>query len=177
MGLTQRSISEVKLNDNAYRFIIVSDTHSTLHVKISNLINENTYVIHSGDIGNIDILNNLKSIAKGVFAVNGNNDIHANLPKIYSIATKFGKIIVEHGDVHSSLDYHGSLRASYPGANFIIYGHTHKHVSDMTTIPYIINPGSSASGDTWTNGGSSCAILELSEANGISVEIKKFSAK
>ena len=175
MDLTKRSISEIKLNDDTYRFIILSDTHSTLHAKISNLININTYVIHSGDIGSIDILNNLQSLARGVFAVNGNNDTHANLPKIYSIITQFGNIVVEHGDVYNSSDYHGSLRSSYPSANFIIYGHTHKHISDMTTTPYIINPGSSSSGDTWTNGGSSCAILELSEANGISVEIKKFS--
>ena len=41
---------------------------------VINLIDKNSYVIHAGDVGNIDIINNLKDSCMGVFAVNGNND-------------------------------------------------------------------------------------------------------
>jgi predicted phosphodiesterase len=42
----------------------------------------------------------------------------------------------------------------------IIYGHTHKQIIDKSSMPWVINPG--AAGQTRTNGGPSCLILEVS---------------
>ena len=161
-----------KINDDSISFVIISDTHSNLHPEINNLIKKDFYVIHAGDIGDINIINNLKNSCKDVFAVNGNNDDFPDLLKVEIIQTQHGDIVVEHGDKHS-VDYHGSLRESHPDALFIIYGHTHKHICDMRLKPYVINPG--ASGNTRTRGGASCALLSLESSGDISVEIKKFN--
>tara|TARA_Y100000590_G_scaffold286981_1_gene323006 strand:- start:125075 stop:125587 length:513 start_codon:yes stop_codon:yes gene_type:complete len=162
-----------KINDNKLSFVIITDTHSHLDEQIRNLINKKSYVIHAGDIGDINIISDLKSQCKNIFAVNGNNDNYSELLDIEKIETQYGMIVVEHGDKHG-MDYHESLRKSYPDAFCIIYGHTHKHIFDMREKPYVINPG--ASGSTRTNGGASCVLLEIDESGSMSFELKKFDA-
>ncbi len=163
----QRTISDKEIS-----FIVISDTHSDLHPEISNLINKNSYVIHAGDVGDINIINNLKKSCRDIIAVNGNNDDYQDLSKIETIHTQFGDIVVEHGDKHA-IDYHNSLRESHPDALFIIYGHTHKHICDMSTKPYVLNPG--AAGKTRTQGGASCGLITMEASGKISVEIKKYT--
>ena len=160
------------INDNCLSFIVISDTHSDLHPEINNLVKKDSYVIHAGDVGDINIINSLKNACKDVFAVNGNNDDYPELSKMETIQTQYGDIIVEHGDKHT-IDYHGSLRESHPDALFIIYGHTHKHICDMRTKPYVLNPG--ASGNTRTQGGASCGLINIDVSGNISVEIKKYT--
>tara|TARA_B100000686_G_scaffold46812_1_gene49891 strand:- start:1224 stop:1730 length:507 start_codon:yes stop_codon:yes gene_type:complete len=160
------------ISDNQISFVVISDTHSDLHPEIINLIDKNSYVIHAGDVGNIDIINNLKDSCMDVFAVNGNNDDYPDLSKIETIHTQFGDIVIEHGDKHA-VDYHNSLRASHPDALFIIYGHTHKHICDMKNKPYVLNPG--AAGKTRTQGGASCGLINIDTSGNISVEIKKYT--
>ncbi len=153
-------------------FIIISDTHANLHPEIHNLIKKDSYVIHAGDVGDINIINNLRNSCIDIFAVNGNNDDYSDLSKIEIIQTQFGDIVVEHGDKHTT-DYHNSLRESHPNALFIIYGHTHKHICDMKIKPYVMNPG--AAGKTRTQGGASCGLINIDISGNISVEIKKFT--
>ena len=61
------------INDNCLSFIVISDTHSDLHPEINNLVKKDSYVIHAGDVGDINIINSLKNDCKDVFAENGNN--------------------------------------------------------------------------------------------------------
>tara|TARA_B100001750_G_C15517396_1_gene608421 strand:- start:2836 stop:3342 length:507 start_codon:yes stop_codon:yes gene_type:complete len=161
-----------KIDDDDISFVVISDTHSDLYPEISSLIKKDSYVIHAGDVGDINIINNLKNSCKDIFAVNGNNDNFPDLSKIEIIQTQYGDIVVEHGDKHS-IDYHGSLRESHPNALFIVYGHTHKHICDMKTKPYVLNPG--ASGNTRTQGGASCGLININASGNISVEIKKYT--
>ncbi len=160
------------INDDHISFVVISDTHADLDPKICDLIKKNSYVLHAGDIGDISIINRLKDTCIDIFAVNGNNDNYPDLPKIETIQTQFGDIIIEHGD-HHAVDYHNSLRESHPNALFIIYGHTHKHICDMKVKPYVLNPG--AAGKTRTQGGASCGLINMDISGNISVEIKKFT--
>ena len=161
-----------KINDENLSFVIITDTHSFLDDQIKNLINEESYVIHAGDIGDINIINNLKMNCKIIFAVNGNNDYYSEFQDTEKIETKYGTIVIEHGDKHG-MNYHDSLRKTYPDAFCIIYGHTHKHIFDMREKPYVINPG--ASGNTRTNGGPSCVLMKIDRSGSISLELKKFT--
>jgi len=163
------SKKDIKINNN-FRFILLSDTHGYLNPNIFNLVQESDYVFHAGDIMDINIINNLQSACKNVFAVNGNNDSYNKLVDVVAVNTPVGKVMLTHGDKHYP-DFHESLRDTFPDAFLIIYGHTHHHVIDMAKKPYIINPG--AAGQTRTQGGASCVIITNSD-NGLSIELKKF---
>jgi hypothetical protein len=43
----------------------------------------------------------------------------------------------------------------------IVYGHTHKRITDQSAEPWVVNPG--AAGNVRTKGGPSCLILHASE--------------
>ena len=153
-----------------FRIIIISDTHGYLNTKILNLINENDYVIHAGDIMDKNIINSLEIVSKKTFAVNGNNDNFDFINDIEVIETNLGKIVVTHGHKHTPR-YHESLRAEFSDAFLVVYGHTHKHIIDTTIKPYVVNPG--ASGKVRTQGGASCLLLESNNQN-FSIQLKKF---
>ena len=153
-----------------FRIIIISDTHGYLDSKILNLISENDYMIHAGDIMDSNIIDSLKVISKHTFAVNGNNDNFDFINDVEIIESSLGKIVVTHGHKHTPR-YHESLRAEFPDAFLVVYGHTHKHIIDTTIKPYIVNPG--ASGKVRTQGGASCLLLESNNQN-FSIQLKKF---
>lgn len=159
------------ITSNSFRIIIISDTHGVMHEKIYNLIEASDYVIHAGDILDESILLNIEKMCSKLFAVNGNNDFYPTLNDTEQINTPLGEIVVTHGHKHYP-DYHDSLRKTFPDALAIIYGHTHHHIIDTARRPYIINPG--AAGNTRTQGGSSCAILNVNN-NNLSIQLSKFN--
>ena len=63
-------VQNVHVTSNPADFVIITDTHSRLDEQIRNLINKKSYVIHAGDIGDINIISDLKSQCKNIFAVN-----------------------------------------------------------------------------------------------------------
>ena len=158
------------IRENNFRIIIISDTHGYLNPNIFNLVRENDYVIHAGDIMDENIIDSLKAMSKKTYAVNGNNDNFSSINDVETIETKLGKIIVTHG--HNNYpNYHDSLRKEFPDAFLVIYGHTHKHIVDTSSMPYIVNPG--ASGKIRTQGGSSCLLFESIDRT-FSIKLKKF---
>ncbi len=157
--------------ENKFRIVIISDTHGYLNSHINNLITEDDYVIHAGDIMDQSIIQELKISSKKIFAVNGNNDNFESINDIEYIDTLIGKIIITHGDQHYP-DYHTSLRNKFNDAFLIVYGHTHKHVIDMNKKPYVVNPG--AAGKIRTQGGASCILLSLFNKK-LSLELVKFT--
>ena len=152
------------------KITVISDTHGIIDENIVPHLKNSDMIIHAGDIMDIDIINNLQSACKNIFAVNGNNDSYNELVDIVEVNTPVGKVILTHGDKHYP-DYHDSLRKTFPDALAIIYGHTHHHIIDTARRPYIINPG--AAGNTRTQGGSSCAILNVNN-NNLSIQLYKW---
>ncbi|SMN01039.1 phosphodiesterase, MJ0936 family [uncultured Candidatus Thioglobus sp.] len=142
---------------------ILSDSHGFIHPDIVALVNQSDIAIHAGDIIDESTLNQLKPKQKLV-AIQGNNDAHiTQLNEVALLEFDSGKIVIEHGHQHGyQSPSHASLRATYPDAKIIIYGHTHKQVIDKTTTPWVINPG--ASGNTRNHGGAKCLTITINNA-------------
>jgi len=95
-------------------------------------------ILHAGDVGNFDILNQLAQIAP-VTAIRGNIDIYgpcAQLPATEMI--EFGGITVYM--VHSVHDL--DIQPQAAGVRVVISGHSHKpHLEQRDGVMYL-NPGS-----------------------------------
>jgi putative phosphoesterase len=143
---------------------IVSDTHAHLDARIADVVKDCDYAIHAGDICGENILESLESLTGNLIAVAGNNDPYCHekqLPDVSTLDLPGGQLAIEHGHVHGmAKPCHDSLRKAHSNARVIIYGHTHKQIIDKSSMPWVINPG--AAGQTRTNGGPSCLILEVS---------------
>ena len=93
------------------KITVISDTHGIIDDQITSVLNGSDMIVHAGDIMSISIIKKLKTYAKKVIAVAGNND----LPERYSdkedkkIISKLNKVeqfsinnqlvTVEHGDL------------------------------------------------------------------------------
>ena len=152
---------------------VVSDTHSYIDTAIHEQVSDCDVILHAGDIGCADVINQLKDISKHVISVRGNNDVpekwpsedHVELEDIHEIAEinlPGGSIVLLHGDKYNPVSTrHAEMRQHYPQAKAIIYGHSHKLVCDQSQLPWVLNPG--ASGKARTKGGASCLIIEISQ--------------
>ena len=151
--------------------LLVSDTHGRLHPEILALAEKVDIVIHAGDIGHPDILALLARPGRRMFAVQGNNDTRtswpssayhqlAQLDRIREVTLAGDRIAVEHGDrVNPANRRHALLRARYPEARLVVYGHSHRQVIDTAERPWVVNPG--AAGRSRTFGGSGCILLTV----------------
>ena len=152
---------------------MLSDTHGVLDPRVADHIHGCDWIIHAGDIGHPQVLQTLHAITSSLIAVRGNNDVAAKwpieahelleqLPEVVSLDLPGGTVVVVHGHrAGSAKSRHAVLRARYPEARAIVYGHSHRMVCDTATRPWVINPG--AAGRSRTYGGPACVILEASE--------------
>ena len=161
---------------------IVSDTHGHLDERIAALVRDCDYAVHAGDILGAEVLAALQP-RRSVLAVRGNNDVpHKwspdsaamlhDLPLEAELALPGGTLTVTHGDRQFERpDRHARLRAHFPGARIIVYGHSHFLAIDQTATPWVVNPG--AAGRTRTHGGPSCLILTASHT-AWRIEMRRF---
>lgn len=185
METVPNKFKRVNLKNKAkeVRVAITSDTHSVLDENIAAEVAQCDVVLHAGDICGNHVLDELASLCDQVIAVTGNNDVVSKgwrpdfsgspelLPQSVLIELPGGNIAMEHGHRLGNSPSHDALRAHWPNAKIIVYGHTHKQLWDKAVEPWVINPG--AAGETRTQGGASCAILIASEGHW-DVELKKF---
>ena len=186
MEKVRNRFKRVSLNNKTkeVRVAITSDTHSVLDENIAAEVAQCDVVLHAGDICGNHILDKLASLCDQVIAVTGNNDVVSKrwrpgffgspelLPQSVLIELPGGDIAMEHGHRLGNSPSHDALRADWPNAKMIVYGHTHKQLWDRAVEPWVINPG--AAGETRTQGGASCTILMASEERW-DVDLKKFS--
>jgi len=140
---------------------IISDTHSKVEMAndaINMLIqNGAEFIVHAGDIGELETLNLLKNCGVRYVAVYGNNDAHLgqyhnkyNLvqePHYFKLAqTKF-KLM--------HLPYYMS-----PDSDIVIFGHTHEFEADFKNGTLFLNPGEVCARSKPI---SECAMLEVSD--------------
>ena len=154
------------------RVAILSDTHGHLDERVASLVADCDYAVHAGDIGARGVLDDLKPRRAVVF-VRGNNDTvdkwHASeadwletVPWHATLELPGGCLIVEHGHrAGRPAHRHATLRARYPRARLIVYGHSHHLCVDREVRPWVVNPG--AAGDSRTFGGPSCCVLSASQ--------------
>lgn len=121
---------------NTQKIGLISDTHGILRSEAKRLLGDCDHIIHAGDIDDIRILNELKSIAPTT-AVKGNMDFGAwaqNLKEIERIV--FGKwsILIVHNVDH--------LSQTENKADIVIFGHSHRFSEKKNGQTLLINPGS-----------------------------------
>jgi len=181
----RRDFSTREKSENSLRIAILSDTHGFLDANVARVVRSCDLAVHAGDVGGLNVLQNLAPKKKTVFAIRGNNDIPAKWPKTEAKALSRmpiettldlpgGRLVVTHGDrAGAPKRRHERLRATYPEARVIVYGHSHRLVCDFDQIPWVVNPGSA--GRARTFGGPSCLVLTASKKKW-SVQRLRFAA-
>lgn len=117
---------------------LISDTHGLLRPQALAALRGSDYIIHAGDIGKREILDELASIAP-VTAVRGNNDEDdwaAPLPETATLKIGSVSIYVLHDRKELDID------PRVAGFDVVIAGHSHKPVIEEREGVLYVNPGS-----------------------------------
>ena len=117
---------------------VIADTHGLLRPEAIKFLERCDLIMHAGDIGNSDILRELKSIAP-TFAIRGNVDWGSwanELPtrEVIEAEDKFFYLI------HSIDDL--DLDPNAAGFDAVIFGHSHQPTSYKKDGVLYFNPGS-----------------------------------
>ena len=150
------------------RVLLLADTHGQIDARIAALARDGDVIVHAGDVGNATVLDTLRAGGAKVIAIRGNNDIASKWPRgerleldaledEARVELPGGTLIAVHGDRYAPATRHARLRAAYPDARAIVYGHSHRLVVDDGAKPWVLNPG--AAGRARTFGGPSCLVL------------------
>jgi uncharacterized protein len=120
---------------------LISDTHGLLRPEIARVFAHVSLIVHAGDVGARDVLEQLAAIAP-VEAVSGNVDDRFDpmLPVARSLPVGNLMLHVSHGDELGSPTPE-RLLLRYAG-DILVYGHTHKAV--IFRDPggrLVVNPG------------------------------------
>ncbi|MBK3466389.1 metallophosphoesterase family protein [Pseudomonas sp. MF6776] len=117
---------------------IISDTHGLLRPEALTAIQGCDLILHAGDIGSPEILDQLSQIAP-VQAVRGNNDLNlpwaANIPDYLSLDLNGWQTLL----IHDIADVPALLAAN---TRLIITGHSHKPLIEWRDNRLYLNPGS-----------------------------------
>jgi uncharacterized protein len=117
---------------------ILSDTHGLMRAEALDALHGSNLIIHAGDIGRVDILEQLRGIAP-VFAVRGNIDTQDwadRLPDTQIVSVGVHKFHVLHDLSELSID---PVKA---GIAAVIFGHSHKPSIEARDGVLYLNPGS-----------------------------------
>ena len=128
---------------------VISDTHlpkgaRRLPPLCVELIAKADAVIHAGDIASVDALRGIEAICPEVYAVHGNVDepaLRRLLPASRGIELAGRSIGLTHdaGRIQGRLQ---RLRAGFPEAAAVIFGHSHLPQHETSREFQIFNPGS-----------------------------------
>lgn len=143
---------------------VIADTHGLLPPASIKLLKGVDLIIHAGDVGNIEILNELKAIAP-VVAVRGNMDMTeelSELPETEAIEVGGFLLYVVH-DIHK-LD----IAPAEAGFDAVIFGHLHYPTVTEKNGVLFLNPGSVA--QPRRNYPASMALLHI-QVNSIKTQI------
>ncbi len=138
---------------------VISDTHGLLRPEAVMALQGCEHLIHAGDIGSPEILEQLAQIAP-LHAVRGNNDQDSawarQVPDHLSIDLKGWQTLVVHdiADVPALLGSHTRL---------VITGHSHKPLIEWRGTTLYVNPG--AAGRRRFKLPVTLAVLEVGQAS------------
>lgn len=143
------------------RIGILSDTHGLLRPEVAEHLQGCELILHGGDIGGQEILDELEKIAP-VRAVRGNNDKEwAEQIPLWQRLDLGGVSVYL---CHKKKDIPEGLQ----DCRLVIYGHSHKYADREEQGIRYLNPGSC--GPRRFNQEISMAILEISESGELCIE-------
>ncbi len=148
---------------------VVSDTHGLLRPEVVELLDGVEYILHAGDVGDINILHRLAIVAP-VTAIRGNVDVKGPCADLSAtdLIEISGKSIYM---LHNLFDL--DIKPEAAGIRVVVSGHTHKPYADEKNGVLYLNPGSI--GPRRFRLPVSFAILHLSE-DGVRVEFVNLDA-
>jgi len=117
---------------------VISDTHGLLRPEALSALGRVDRIIHAGDIGDEDILAQLRAVAP-VHVVRGNVDYEPytrSIPMTEVVEVAGASIYVIHNIDDLDLD------PAAAGFGAVIYGHSHRPVIEEQGGVLFINPGS-----------------------------------
>lgn len=133
------------------RLLVISDSHGRAG-KVRDIIMTHTEadaVIFLGD-GERDIDSAMESFPeKKFFCVCGNCDFYSQNPESRLEFFAGKKVLISHGHMEKVKYGDGLLfqKGAAMGADIILYGHTHRAVTDYRDGIYIMNPGTASMGE------------------------------
>jgi putative phosphoesterase len=117
---------------------LISDTHGLLRPEALAALKGSQLILHAGDIGTPDVLEELRGLAP-TFAVRGNNDT-----EVWAAALPLREV-VEAGDraicvLHQIAHLH--REPAVPGCAAVVFGHSHQPAIETRNGVLYVNPGS-----------------------------------
>ncbi|WP_296645549.1 metallophosphoesterase family protein [Romboutsia sp. 13368] len=115
---------------------LISDTHGLLRQEVVDNLNNCNLIIHAGDIGKFEVIENLKKISNVEF-IRGNCDKDKSIAKEDRIVEIYNKRIYLIHDISKI-----NINLKEDNIDIVVYGHSHKpNIYEDNDILYI-NPGS-----------------------------------
>ena len=115
---------------------LISDTHGMLRKEVLENLKDCNLILHAGDIGKPEVIDNLKDISNIEF-IRGNCDKDKNIAKEDKVVDIYNKRIYLIHDI-SKID----IDLKKENIDIVVYGHSHKsNIYEENQILYI-NPGS-----------------------------------
>jgi len=117
---------------------VVSDTHGLVRPGLIEAMRGSDLIIHAGDIGGVDVLEELRAIAP-LHAVRGNNDRGAwaePVPSNELVSVGGRHLYVLHDIAELDLDPEAAEVAA------VITGHSHRPEAEIRAGVLFLNPGS-----------------------------------
>ncbi len=126
--------------DGVHVIGLISDTHGQLRAGVHDAFHDVDLILHAGDVGGDDILDELSLIAP-VEAVYGNTDTPGNPRLAAQIVREIGGVVVQVQHGHESGRLTADALLERFTADVLVYGHTHKQSVTRREGRLVINPG------------------------------------
>lgn len=120
---------------------LVSDTHGLLRPELFDLFDGVERILHAGDVGDEEILDDLAAIAP-VTAVWGNVDgesVRRRTREQAELECDGVRVVLVHGHGVADPD---ELPGLFPDADVVVHGHTHVPRCERVGGLWLVNPGS-----------------------------------
>jgi putative phosphoesterase len=117
---------------------LISDTHGLLRTEAVTFLRGSDFIVHAGDVGDVEVLDQLASLAP-VTVVRGNNDKGAwadSIAETRILEVDDVLIYVLHDLAELDLDPVAA------GFHVVVCGHSHRPLSETRSGVLYVNPGS-----------------------------------
>jgi putative phosphoesterase len=129
---------------------VISDTHMVaggrrqLPARCVELVREADLLLHAGDIMSVEALVELEAIGPPVRAITGNMDgweLRDRLPDELELELEGARVAMLH-DAGPATGRVARMRRRFPGADAVVFGHSHIPLHERDGDFQIFNPGS-----------------------------------